>query len=102
MATHAIAQATPNSQVLFIAHNPDQKQGAQTADKSRNSQVLFIAHNPGQKQAAQTAHKFRLISSLWRNLQGLGIWFSALSAGRNEFASKIDSCIYSTLDKSFN
>ena len=78
LANHAIAEATPNSQ------------------------VLFLAHKPGQKQAAQSAHKFRLISSLWRNLQGLGIWFSALSAGRNEFASIIDSCKYSTLDKTFN
>ncbi len=78
LATLAIAQTTPNSQ------------------------VLFLDHNLGQKQAAQTAHKSRLISSLWRNLQGLGIWFRALSARRNEFALKIDSCIYSTLDKTFN
>jgi hypothetical protein len=39
-ATPAIAQATPNSQ------------------------VLFLDHNPGQKQAAQIVHKSRLISSL--------------------------------------
>ena len=73
-----------------------------TAQVAPNPQVLFLAHNPGQKQAAQTAHKSRLISSLWKNLQGLGIWFRALSAGRNDFASKIDSCIYLTLDKTFN
>jgi hypothetical protein len=34
------------------------------AQGAPNSQVLFLAHNPGQKQAAQTAHKSRLISSL--------------------------------------
>ena len=72
------------------------------AQDTPNSKVLFLAHNPGQKQAAQTAHNSRLISSLWRNLQGLRIWISALSGGLNDFASKIDSYICLTLDNSYN